>query len=246
MLDGLDAVAGAGVHAPSTTSTRTSTRSLTPDDFLAWLAGWVGIALDEGWDEAAAAGDRRAGGRAVPAARHRRRAGRPGRDPDRRDGRDRRERGDRLVRRSGRRAAGLGRAAGRRAGDRAATRRRSTPSGWTRSSPRPSRPTSCTGSRSSRAPRRLDVRRPSVPSRPRPAPARRIRPCVLARRRRPHLAARAPLRPATPTRPRCVARTDSCHRDGIRASHAPPRHQFGRIRPESDQTRAWHARERPS
>ena len=26
--------------------------SLTPDDFLAWLAGWVGIALDEGWDEA--------------------------------------------------------------------------------------------------------------------------------------------------------------------------------------------------
>jgi phage tail-like protein len=24
---------------------------LTPDDFLSWLAGWVGIALDEGWDE---------------------------------------------------------------------------------------------------------------------------------------------------------------------------------------------------
>jgi phage tail-like protein len=24
---------------------------LTPDDFLAWLAGWVGIALDESWDE---------------------------------------------------------------------------------------------------------------------------------------------------------------------------------------------------
>jgi phage tail-like protein len=25
---------------------------LTPEDFLAWLAGWVGIAMDEGWDEA--------------------------------------------------------------------------------------------------------------------------------------------------------------------------------------------------
>jgi len=25
--------------------------NLTPDDFLAWLAGWVGIALDDGWDE---------------------------------------------------------------------------------------------------------------------------------------------------------------------------------------------------
>jgi phage tail-like protein len=24
---------------------------LTPDDFLAWLAGWVGIVLDESWDE---------------------------------------------------------------------------------------------------------------------------------------------------------------------------------------------------
>jgi phage tail-like protein len=24
---------------------------LTPDDFLGWLAGWVGIALDDGWDE---------------------------------------------------------------------------------------------------------------------------------------------------------------------------------------------------
>ena len=24
---------------------------LTPDDFLAWLAGWVGISLDESWDE---------------------------------------------------------------------------------------------------------------------------------------------------------------------------------------------------
>ena len=36
--------------------------------------------------------DRRPGGRAVPAARHRRRPGRAGRDPDRRDGRDRRER----------------------------------------------------------------------------------------------------------------------------------------------------------
>jgi phage tail-like protein len=24
---------------------------LTPDDFLSWLAGWVGIALDESWDE---------------------------------------------------------------------------------------------------------------------------------------------------------------------------------------------------
>jgi phage tail-like protein len=24
---------------------------LTPDDFLPWLAGWVGIALDEGWEE---------------------------------------------------------------------------------------------------------------------------------------------------------------------------------------------------
>lgn len=24
---------------------------LTPDDFLAWLAGWVGVALDESWDE---------------------------------------------------------------------------------------------------------------------------------------------------------------------------------------------------
>jgi phage tail-like protein len=24
---------------------------LTPEDFLAWLAGWVGIALDESWDE---------------------------------------------------------------------------------------------------------------------------------------------------------------------------------------------------
>ncbi len=25
---------------------------LTPDDFLGWLAGWVGIALDESWDDA--------------------------------------------------------------------------------------------------------------------------------------------------------------------------------------------------
>ncbi len=25
---------------------------LAPDDFLAWLAGWVGIALDESWDDA--------------------------------------------------------------------------------------------------------------------------------------------------------------------------------------------------
>ena len=25
---------------------------LTPDDFLSWLAGWVGIALDDGWDVA--------------------------------------------------------------------------------------------------------------------------------------------------------------------------------------------------
>jgi phage tail-like protein len=24
---------------------------LTPDDFLSWLAGWVGIALDESWEE---------------------------------------------------------------------------------------------------------------------------------------------------------------------------------------------------
>jgi phage tail-like protein len=24
---------------------------LTPDDFLAWLAGWVGIGLDESWDD---------------------------------------------------------------------------------------------------------------------------------------------------------------------------------------------------
>ncbi len=26
--------------------------ALTPDDFLDWLAGWVGIILDDGWDEA--------------------------------------------------------------------------------------------------------------------------------------------------------------------------------------------------
>jgi phage tail-like protein len=25
---------------------------LTPDDFLGWLAGWVGISLDESWDQA--------------------------------------------------------------------------------------------------------------------------------------------------------------------------------------------------
>ena len=24
---------------------------LAPEDFLSWLAGWVGVALDEGWDE---------------------------------------------------------------------------------------------------------------------------------------------------------------------------------------------------
>lgn len=26
--------------------------AIAPDDFLAWLAGWVGIALDESWDDA--------------------------------------------------------------------------------------------------------------------------------------------------------------------------------------------------
>ena len=43
---------------------------LTPDDFLAWLAGWVGIALDESWDDDPAAGDRRPGRGAVPDAGH--------------------------------------------------------------------------------------------------------------------------------------------------------------------------------
>ena len=52
MLDGLDARRSRRSSARSTTSTRTSIRALAPDDFLAWLAGWVGIALDDGWDEA--------------------------------------------------------------------------------------------------------------------------------------------------------------------------------------------------
>ena len=35
----------------STTSRPTSTRQLAPDDFVDWLAGWVGIELDETWPE---------------------------------------------------------------------------------------------------------------------------------------------------------------------------------------------------
>ena len=35
----------------STRCPATSTRGLAPPDFLDWLAGWVGVALDEGWPE---------------------------------------------------------------------------------------------------------------------------------------------------------------------------------------------------
>ena len=51
MLDGLDAVV-APVFTTIDNFDSYLDPSITPDDFLAWLAGWVGIALDEGWDEA--------------------------------------------------------------------------------------------------------------------------------------------------------------------------------------------------
>ena len=51
MLDGLDEVL-APVFSTLDNFDAYLDPYLTPDDFLAWLAGWVGIALDESWDEA--------------------------------------------------------------------------------------------------------------------------------------------------------------------------------------------------
>jgi len=51
LLDGLDAVV-APIYNTLDSFDAYLDPWLAPDDFLAWLAGWVGIALDESWDEA--------------------------------------------------------------------------------------------------------------------------------------------------------------------------------------------------
>ncbi len=50
MLGGLDAVLAPIFSTIDNFDSYLDPR-LTPDDFLAWLGGWVGIALDESWDE---------------------------------------------------------------------------------------------------------------------------------------------------------------------------------------------------
>ena len=50
MLGGLDAVLAPVFSTIDNFDSYLDPR-LTPDDFLSWLGGWVGIALDEGWDE---------------------------------------------------------------------------------------------------------------------------------------------------------------------------------------------------
>lgn len=49
MLGGLDAVLAPVFSTIDNFDAYLDPR-LTPDDFLAWLAGWVGIALDDSWD----------------------------------------------------------------------------------------------------------------------------------------------------------------------------------------------------
>jgi phage tail-like protein len=49
MLDGLDEVV-APIFATLDDLDAYLDPHLAPDDFVAWLAGWVGIALDESWD----------------------------------------------------------------------------------------------------------------------------------------------------------------------------------------------------
>ncbi len=51
MLDGLDEVV-APVYSVLDNFDAYLDPSIAPEDFLAWLAGWVGIVLDESWDQA--------------------------------------------------------------------------------------------------------------------------------------------------------------------------------------------------
>jgi phage tail-like protein len=51
MLDALDQVV-APIYSTLDNFDAYLDPRLAPDDFLAWLAGWVGMALDESWDEA--------------------------------------------------------------------------------------------------------------------------------------------------------------------------------------------------
>ncbi|HEY4189967.1 MAG TPA: phage tail protein [Candidatus Limnocylindrales bacterium] len=50
MLDGFDAVLAPVISTIDNFDSYLDPW-LTPDDFLIWLAGWVGISLDEGWEE---------------------------------------------------------------------------------------------------------------------------------------------------------------------------------------------------
>ena len=49
-LDGLDEVV-APIYSTIDNFDAYLDPYLTPEDFLSWLAGWVGVALDESWDE---------------------------------------------------------------------------------------------------------------------------------------------------------------------------------------------------
>jgi phage tail-like protein len=51
MLDGLDTVV-APIYSTLDNFDAYLDPATAPEDFLAWLAGWVGIALDESWDQA--------------------------------------------------------------------------------------------------------------------------------------------------------------------------------------------------
>jgi phage tail-like protein len=51
MLDGLDAVI-APIYSTLDNFDAYLDPATAPEDFLAWLAGWVGIVLDESWDQA--------------------------------------------------------------------------------------------------------------------------------------------------------------------------------------------------